>query len=492
MEIKTSVIFSKKNKDDKQGYLHILYRRGEERAKTSLEYTMTKEMFDELFDKRFQRFTPSKRIDSKALNDKIDKLIKVNPFDVVKNSYTFLTYFEYKKNMLRNQSTINIYKTCMNNLKTYLTVIKKRDIKFEDFDNDFILRMKNYYKQKGLQDSSIRLYLNTYSTIFNCAVEDKIYTQANPFTNHKIKIVGKPKKILTEQDIKALQAIKPTDDYFIESRMFLFSFLGNGLRCSDMMLLKNSNFTNRNAIEYIQMKTGTSMKLTFNTQLTKVILDVVGMGDVIDKLKRTFSGYLDNLTYNDCIKKIYKQLAADDYYGGLKEDTLLQPDSPYEKFKGFTVKKSDAEIKVLIDYSYEILREITVTARMKLVDYFKKQKPNELLFKDFMQSELFNSYDKKAPFNKEQFDVYKSRLTSYNTKIKRMAKKYDLTLVNPTTHSARFTFTNILLSMDSINLNDIRIALGHTSLTTTQKYLQTGFDFKKSDALNERLNSIFE
>lgn len=492
MEVKASVIFSKKKKGDEQGYLHILYRRGEERAKTSLEFTMTKELFDDLYEKRLQRFVPNKKFDWKALNEKIEKDLKRNPFEVKKTSYTFLSYFEYKKSMLSNHSTINIYNTCLSNLKTYLSVIKLKEIRFEDFDNDFILRMKMYFKQKGLQDSSIRLYLNTYSSIFNSAAKDKIYTQVNPFVEHRVKVIGKPKKILTEDDIKALQNIRPSDEYFIESRMFLFSFLGNGLRCSDMMLLKNSNFTNKNAIEYIQMKTGTSMKLNYNTQLTKVILDVIGMGDLIDKLKRTYEGYLDKLTYNECIKKIYAHIGTDGYLDGLESDTLLKPDSPYEKYKGFVVKKSDNEIKNLIGYSYTMLREISTTARMRLVDYFKKQKPNELLFKDFIKSEVFTNYDKKQPFNKEQFDVYKSKFTSYNAKIKRMSKKYDLTLINPTTHSARFTFTNILLSMDSINLNDIRIALGHTNLATTQKYLQTGFDFKKSDALNERLNSIFE
>ena len=492
MEVKASVIFSKKKKEDEHGYLHVLYRRGEERVKVSLEFTLAKKQFDELYDKRFQRFIPTKRIDFKSINARIESNLRRNPFDVKKTSYTFLSYFEYKKGMLTNHSTINIYSTCLANLKTYLSVIKMKDIKFEDFDNDFILRMKAYFKQKGLQDSSIRLYLNTYSSIFNSAAKDKIYTQVNPFVEHRIKVIGKPKKILTEEDIKALQNIKPSDEYFIESRMFLFSFLGNGLRCSDMMLLKNSNFTNKNAIEYIQMKTGTSMKLNYNTQLTKVILDVIGMGDLIDKLKRTYEGYLDKLTYNECIKKIYAHIGAEGYLDGLESDTLLKPDSAYEKYKGFVVKKSDNEIKNLIGYSYTMLREISTTARMRLVDYFKKQKPNELLFKDFIKSDVYNNYDKKQPFNKEQFDVYKSKFTSYNAKIKRMSKKYDLTLINPTTHSARFTFTNILLSMDSINLNDIRIALGHTNLATTQKYLQTGFDFKKSDALNERLNSIFE
>lgn len=491
MEVKASVIFSKKRKGDDQGYLHVLYRRGAERAKVSLEFTMTKEQFDDLYDKRFQRFIPTKKIDFKSINERIEVNLKRNPFDNKKTSYTFLSYFEYKKSMLSNHSTINIHSTCLANLKIYLSSIGRKDIKFEDFDNDFILRMKSYFKQKGLQDSSIRLYLNTYSSIFNSAAKDKVFTQVNPFVQHKIKVIGKPKKVLTEMDIKNLQKLKPSDEYFLESRMFLFSFLGNGLRCSDMMLLKNSNFTNRNAIEYIQMKTGTSMKLTYNTQLTKVILDIVGMGDVIDKLKNSYSGYIENLTYDGCIKQIYQRL-NEEYFEGYKDDTLLAENSPFEKYKGFIVKKSDQEIKTLIDYSYDILREITLTARMKLVEYFKKQKPNELLFKDFIKSDVFNDYDKKLPFNKEQFDIYKSKFTSYNAKIKRMSKKYDLTLTDPTTHSARFTFTNILLSMDSINLNDIRIALGHTSLMTTQKYLQTGFDFKKSDALNERLNSIFE
>jgi len=490
MEIKSSVIFSKKRKEDEFGYLHILYRRGTERIKISLETTISKEHFDKFYEKGLQRFIPNKIFDWKQLNERIDFDLKRNPFENKKSLHTFLSYFEYKKSMLSNQSTINIYNTCISNLKIYLSTIKMKDINFEDFNNDFILRMQKYYKDKRLQDSSIRLYFNTYSSIFNSASKDLIYIRLNPFTNLKIKVVGKPKKILTELDIKILKDIKPTDDYFIESRMFLFSFFGNGLRCSDMMLLKNKNFTNGKAIEYVQMKTGSHIKLTFNSELTKVILDVCGMGDAIDKLKKTFSGYLDNLTYNDAIKRIYTQIGGS-YYDDYKDDTLLLPDSTYQKYKGYIVKKSDAELQNLIGYSHSLYREITGIAKMKLVNYFKKQDPNELIFKDFIKSDVFNDYDKELEFNKEQFDTYKSKFTTYNAKLKRMAKKYDLSLTNLTTHSARFTFTNVLLSMDRMNLDDIRIALGHNNLATTQKYLQTGFDFKKSDALNERLNSIF-
>ena len=90
--------------------------------------------------------------------------------------------------------------------------------------------------------------------------------------------------------------------------------------------------------------------------------------------------------------------------------------------------------------------------------------------------------------NEEQFKTYKSRYTSYNAKLKRLSKHYRLSVEDITTHVSRFTFTNVLLEIAGINLNDIRIALGHTNLATTQKYIQTGFDFKKSDLVNSEIN----
>ena len=72
-----------------------------------------------------------------------------------------------------------------------------------------------------------------------------------------------------------------------------------------------------------------------------------------------------------------------------------------------------------------------------------------------------------------------------------MAKHYKLSIQDITTHVSRFTFTNMLLEIPGLNLNDIRIALGHSNLATTQKYIQTGFDFKKSDIVNSEINYKF-
>lgn len=163
----------------------------------------------------------------------------------------------------------------------------------------------------------------------------------------------------------------------------------------------------------------------------------------------------------------------------------------YESYYGYQIKPNDKESKVIIDELVRVEQDIDVACKTKIFQHVKNLDAKDLLFKDFIKSDCYRDFDKKTAMNEEQFKTYKTRYTSYNAKLKRVAKFYKLSIEDITTHVSRFTFTNVLLEIKGINLNDIRIALGHSSLATTQKYLQVGFDFKKSDLVNSEMNYKF-
>lgn len=484
--MKSSIVFSKKNKADEKGYLFVTYveRRGEivEKKKISLDYSLPKEQFEKYFNKSFNQFAPNKKIDFDEINNKIKKKLVENPFlkKVDNSNHQFLGYMQTRKNLKNNYSTQNTYESSSNMFKKFLFYkYKITDIDFGEINDDFITEMNNYFTNEGLQSSTTRFYFNNYSTVFNNAIKNNVHIGKNPFNEYKVIVKPKPKKILTDEDILTLLDIKKGDTYYIESRMFLFSLFTNGLRCSDMMLMKYENIK-KDYVEYFQTKTKIPLKVNYSDKVIFILMDLL---DLLDEHKRIeLKAKIlkpEIMSYRQARFRLLRQMR----HNKVNEN--------YESYYGFRIKSSDKESKIIIDELVRVEREINMHCKIIIDRHIKKLHPKELLFKDFVKSDCFKVYSKNQPMNKLQFDTYKSRFTSYNAKLKRMAKLYKLSVEDITTHVSRFTFTNMLLEISGVNVNDIRIALGHTNLATTQKYIQTGFDFKKSDLVNNEINHKF-
>jgi len=482
--MKSSVLFSKKNRNDPKGYLFIIYReKNFKPRKVSLDYSITKVDYDNYFSKDFNQFKKNKKIDFDEINSKIRVKLDENPFVIKKinKEYLFLEYLETRKLLKNNFSTINTYESSANMFRTFLEYKHKvTDVGFVDIDSDFVKEMQKYFINSGLQMSTIRFYVNNYSTVFNEAVNNDIYKGKNPFKENKVSVSSKPKKILTDRDIITLLDIKKDESYYLESRMFLFSLFTNGLRCSDMMLMKYRNIK-KEYIEYYQLKTKVPIKVNYSDKVVFILMDLFGLLEHKTKFESQMRLNKPDFTpYLTAKRRMLKKMK----YNRVDED--------FVSHFGYMIKPNDEESKTIIEEIVRIEKNINIYCKNVIYNYTSKQDKDEFIFKDFVKSKCFNNYKKSdIPMNKEQFDTYKSRFTSYNAKLKRMAKHYKLSIQDITTHVSRFTFTNMLLEIPGLNLNDIRIALGHSNLATTQKYIQTGFDFKKSDIVNSEINYKF-
>ncbi len=384
---------------------------------------------------------------------------------------------ETRKKLKNNYSTINTYDSSSNMFKKFLNAKHGiSDIDFHYIDGDFIIEMEKFFSNEGLQFSTIRFYFNNYSTIFNIAIKKDVYIGKNPFNDHKVQVSAKPKKILSDEDVIRLLEIKKGDLYFLESRMFLFSMFANGLRCSDMMLMRYEDIKNE-YIEYFQIKTKIPMVVNYSDKVVFILMDMFGLLDYHKTLEEEMMLHKPEIIPYKLAKRRMLRKMRDN-----------KVDEEYESYYGYDIKPNDKESKIIIDELVRVEKNINLHCKNKIYRYLKTKEPKTLLFKDFVKSDCFKNYDKTKPMNEEQFKTYKSRYTSYNAKLKRLSKHYKLSIEDITTHVSRFTFTNVLLEIVGINLNDIRIALGHTNLSTTQKYIQTGFDFKKSDLVNSEIN----
>lgn len=483
-----SILFSKKKKTDEKGYLFILYREGAQKKKVSLEYSMTRDNFDLYWNPNFKQLTPNKKFDFTAVNIKIAERFSENPFEVKKKPkkhFTFLEYFRYRKNLKDNFSTINTYSSAERMLELYLESIGQSDIEFEEIDNDFPTNMHKFCAKEGLQNSTIRFYCQVYAAIFNAAFENEVYIGKNPFSKGKPLVSPKPKTILSDDDVLKILEIKSNQSYFLESRMFLFAMFGNGMRSSDMMLMKFGSIK-REYLEYHQQKTEEPMKINYSEKVILVLMDIFGlMGKRVkierdSKIQIQLKDKVEFIPYREARRMMLDRIAFNEV------------DKDYENYFGYKIKSTDLFSKTVIDELRRVQRNINAECKVIIYKYVIQQNPKDLVFAEFMKTDLFADYDNKFALvmNEDQFKTYKSRYTAYNAKLKRLAKIYKLGVENMTTHVARYTLTNILLDM-GMNVNDIRVALGHKSLSTTGKYIAKGFNFKKSDVLSDEFSSRF-
>lgn len=489
----TNIILQKKNKLDDFGYLNILYFKSkEEKKKVSLGFRMLEKHFEKTFDKEFKRFRQTTLFDYKTLNNKIDVLS--NDTTIFEDKGTekeksFMKYFQLQIEKKNKITTKTNYTTGYNNLNKFLRSIGKNDLLFNELTNDFLIKLKEYYVNDGLETSSIKNYFTIYKTIMNNSIdEDNYYFVKSPFRKIELKINEKPKRVLQDLDIRCLMNIEKTDYLFIGSRMFLFSLFSNGMRFSDLLLLRNEDIKRTN-LEYTMLKTKKKMIIPLNYSLLKILIEVLDLPDYFTEQKDKWrtSNWRENdiiESYNELLKMINDKRRI------IFNDPTIDRDN-YITYDNFTILKNDTEMMVLIDKLNIVFNDIISIVRQKIVREIENKNPKELLFNKFIKTDMFNDYNKTIPFNKEQHHKYMITNSKYNLQLSKICERYDLSLSKISSHNSRHTFVNMLLDMENINLNDISLTLGHKRISHTQSYLSNGFDFKKYKEITENFNNKF-
>lgn len=402
----SSIILYKKNKVDEVGYIVLQYTNEGKTKRKSLKFKMTENDFNKTYDKEFKRFKRTTLFDYVRINNLIDQNINLDMFnDIVKYNNTFLSYFESRKELKTNISTIKSYESSYNLLENYLKSINKLDLRLGDINKDFVLKLQNYLLDGSRLQSTCKSYFNVFKTILNNAIESNLYNYSNPFNKVKFKTTVKKKRVLTDADINNLILVEFDNNYFLESRLFLLQFFLNGSRLSDVMMLKNGDIL-KDEINITMLKTKQSLPVEMSNEIMRLLYEVL--------------------------------------------------------FKSHYRNSNDAE---------RLFRYLSLNRK----DY---------LFKEYINSDIFNEYDKKNHFTLPQYKHYKVLISKYNGGLKKLCENRGLSEI-VSSHNARHTFTNQMLKLDNVNVNDIRMMLGHSNLQTTQSYITIGFKSDKTKSLQK-------
>jgi len=258
-------------------------------------------------------------------------------------------FFEYAYKRMENIKGSVSYST----YKAYSAAIKKfenymgtKDVYFDDFSVTLLNDYQRYLStslKNGL--TTQRLSIIVLGTIFNHAIKEDIIPETMfPFKKLTLKIENSKRLFLPKDKIEALTNLKLTEGKKAAQwrDLFLFSIYAGGLRFSDVIEMKYSNYNKEEQkISKLIRKTGR----THQFKIGKVAIDI------LDKYLK------ENANHNDYIFPI-----IEDFNGYEKNDAMrYYITANNNKLANWHLKKLGEKIKLSFPLSFHLSRHTFAT-----------------------------------------------------------------------------------------------------------------------------------
>lgn len=218
--------------------------------------------------------------------------------NTTKSKRTFLAFFEELTEEKQKQDSSNNYGNWFSTLQ-HLKKIVSKNVTFDEVDENFIKRVKNYFEKEALTKSDLPLSQNSKYSYFNkfkAAIRqafDEGYLTNNYATKVKsFEQAESQREYLTFDEVQSLA--KTECKYDVLKRAFLFSCL-SGLRWSDINTLVWSEVRDEGEfckINFRQEKTDGVEYLYISKQARELL------GERSDLQDRVFRGLKYGMTYN--------------------------------------------------------------------------------------------------------------------------------------------------------------------------------------------------
>lgn len=522
-----NIVFIKQHKGDEVGTITVRTIENNITKKKSLGINIKEFEWENYFNPNTQRFRENKKFPQyEILNNTIEKFLEtLDRFDnnlsaLPNEKKSFLKYWNDTLGDFDNHGSIIKHKTIIKKLQKYLVSIKRNDLLFKDITPQFLRQFRNYLKTvrdpKLLQENTVNHYLKVMKSIINQSMVDNFYTYSqNPFSSLKFHNDKVKKNVLNEKELGQLLNTKIEDEKLNKMRdLFLFCVFSNGMRVSDVLLLRWNNFID-GRLEYKMFKTNNQISIPVNINMALILSKILGLNERYYSLLEKYSTPFRNeftislipfesitipqldkiIRINDCSEKGKHESFND------KRNTLKFISRPKKmmgeiiNYKGYKVNIQNEDLKRVIDTRENLLSEINmlflkyVLSKMKRI---KKDVMSEFVF-PLLPNSLYSNVREKNDFTTlslEQYNSIKHHTIVYNRNLKKVQKLCDIE-TNISSHVSRHTFTNLLLRMDNVNLYDISQSLGHSSIKITENYLTSGFNIEKIDYLNKSISNKF-
>ena len=307
------IVLVKNNKEDNYGYLKL---RVIDNRKVKLK-SLGIRLSEKDFNSNKQRVRVSAN-NSDTINNKIEEeLFKLSQYNnqlqaIQSTSKTILKYYDEIISITINSGTKLKYIGIRNKFEKYLKSIGLNDLKFDGLTQFHIQSFYKAIRESGCARNTANYNIKSFKSLVNKAVKNGLVRYyISPFDGLKLTFDNKQKEALSEEDIHKIVSkatykdLRNRDWYgykryrrFVSleeiSTIFLFQFNMQGMRCSDMQLLRWSNFNIKDGLlicHYTMRKTGKEMAI----RLTPFALECMRFAifNLIPKIEEVYDGFLE-------------------------------------------------------------------------------------------------------------------------------------------------------------------------------------------------------
>jgi integrase len=457
--------------------------------------------------------------DYREINHEIEKLLnlfsnQVEQNGVVKKSkimvYHYIEKLIERKREENKFSTRKRYNTLLQHLQSFC---KNEPLYFFDIDEIFLSDFKSFLEKsiksnKGdgrPSPNSIHNYLGVLSSIINNSIREGIFIGENPFL--KIHLPQKTRgsiKTLSKDEIWLLNNLQPDSEGMTEMiwnslNVFLFCFWSQGLRISDCLELRYGDFLD--GFFYKNMrKTNTTVKFPLTDKnIFRLIFSIEELPSFYNwELKKFPSTDLDNgeidgdfvgvgKPYHNLTKEIeilggwnnyqkdrielYEEMETKlDNYNRRKQETnrvdfyFNKKWNMYSRNYHNTFRKESNEIGKHLMKQHEDSKELLIEL---CFNYFYEYCKNPLNKEKFVFPYL-RGLEKN--YTDKRWNKMSSSTSLINKYLKKVSNQYGI--MNFSTHSSRHSFSSVSKEM-GVDIYDLKEWLGHTSVKTTEGYINS-------------------
>jgi len=256
-----------RKKENKDGTFPIAIRITKDR-KSSFIHTgksVNESEWDETSQRVKKNHPNSKRLNNfllQKLADANDKMLEMETSNAgissqavrysLKPSLHGDTFFSVAKSYIDNfekAGKYNRFQTERSRINKFRTFLQGSDIAFQDINVPLLNRFSAYLQGKGLSERTVMNHWLVIRTIYNMAIKEGVVTNVHyPFgkDNIKIKFPDSLKIGLNPEEVKTLELFPLERDTYLHHvrNLWMFSFYFAGMRASDELRLRWSDFQN--------------------------------------------------------------------------------------------------------------------------------------------------------------------------------------------------------------------------------------------------------
>ncbi|RRO12329.1 tyrosine-type recombinase/integrase [Flavobacteriaceae bacterium 14752] len=507
MSKSVSIVYSKRSNEQDFGYLNLRIIENRKTQRKSLKIKLTDTQFKNYFNENKQRFRKNSNFpEGKKYNKKIEKALSEHEIEESneKDNISFIKYFQRKINLINNHGTKIKKQVVLSKLEKFLKYSGKDDLMFNEitptFTENLFYYLKNNKDPKKLSKNVAIHYIKIIKSIINKAKKERKYVfKYDPFSSLDLKKGPTSPKFLKVEDLVKLTDSEVEEQYIDRARnLFLFQVFANGMRISDALMLRFSNFNN-GRLKYKMQKTGTELEFPLNVYLcvllSKFHPDLFNYNDSKqnEKIALKFEGERDYMTIHELNEEIdrnhlihfSKKPEQNEFLKKIIDEDLESEDKLIHYY-GYNIDSTSENfeyLKYLIDRKQKLNEEIDkhfLENFFKSLQDYETDKKDEFIF-PFLDKELFENND--SELTETQYKHLKHKTIVINRNLKKLQNLVNIKS-NISTHVARHTFANLILTTGEANMFEISKLFGHSSLQITEIYLRQNFDSSRLDDLS--------